>query len=127
TWINRPYNVTVKKVSSTSGGKASSKAGTSGTTQKKYRGDICGVACVCYDDAPVDSLVLLLVNDEIAFQGPLNRTPGQHYAAFSLQKYCQDCRIWWGTKDSPFDNHILLARTVPIGGGDANDPSTFPI
>jgi hypothetical protein len=126
TWICPRYNTTVKKVTSSSGGKASSK-GAEAPAQKKYRADICGIACYCPDDAPVDSLLYVLINDEVAFSGPLNRTAGQHFAAFSLQQYCQDCRIWWGTKDSPLDTHILSPRGAVSGGIDPRDKRTWPI
>ena len=127
TWISPIYNLRAKAVKSASaGGKASSKGATA-PAQKKYTGDICGVACVCPDDFPVDVVMNVLVNDEVAFSGPLNRTAGQHYAAFSLQKYCQSVRVWWGTKDSPFDDHILGARSVALVGGDNRDKSTWDI
>jgi hypothetical protein len=126
TWISPPYNITVKKIQSDSGGKAQSKGG-SAPARKKYRGDICGAICVCADDAPVDALEFVLVNDEIAFEGPLVRTPGQHYAPFTMLKYCQECRIYWGTKDSPLDDFILSTRGAASGSINPRDKSTWPI
>lgn len=110
TWISPPYNLTTENVKSSDGGKASSKGGGSAPTQKNYRCDLAGFACVCPDDAPVDATLFVLVNDEIAFTGPLSRAAGTHYASLTLEQYCQEARVYWGTKDQPIDSLILTPR-----------------
>jgi hypothetical protein len=123
-WISPFYNITAKNVASPGAKKGAGGA----STQKNWYADIAGVACVCPDDAPVDAVLYVLVNDEIAFTGPLNRSGGAHYAALTLLTYCQEARCYWGTKNSPIDTLILLPRGVPpVGGGfDARNSDTFP-
>jgi hypothetical protein len=122
-WISPFYNLTGKPVSSGGGKKVPSSS-----TQKNWYADIAGVACVCPDDAPVDAVLFVLVNDEVAFTGPLNRSGGAHYAALTLETYCQEARVYWGTKDQPRDTLILTMRGVPpVGGGfNSRNTSTFP-
>jgi hypothetical protein len=121
TWISPIYNKNSKNVEEGGG-----KKGVGATKQKNWYGDICGAACYCPDDAPVDALINVVVNGEPVYTGPLTRTAGAHYAAFSIPKFCTDCRIWWGTKDSPFDDHILGTRSTPLPvGGNTRDPDTW--
>jgi hypothetical protein len=121
TWGSEIYNRTSKDVEEGGG-----KKGVGATKQKKWYGDILGFACYCPDDAPVDSLLQLIVNGEPVYTGPLPRIAGSHYSAFSVTKYCTDCRIWWGTKNSPFDDHILAVRSTALPvGGETRDPDTW--
>jgi len=123
TWISPMYNL--HKV--TSGGQGGKKGvGASGSKDNWYA-DIAGVACICPNDAPVDFCLYVLVNDEIAFTGPLARSGGAHYAALTLDTYCQQARVYWGTKDSPTDNLILYPRqSVVPPGVDPRVISTWP-
>lgn len=123
TWISPMYNL--HKVNE--GGQSGKKGVGASPGQDKWYADIAGVACICPDDAPVDFLLYVLVNDEIAFTGTLPRGVGDHYAAITLETYCQEGRIYWGTKDSPTDNLILYPRqsVVPVGV-DPRVISTWP-
>lgn len=125
TWISELYNKTSKTVDS--GGSAKGKAPTGGG-QKKWYGDIVGIACYCPDDEPVGALYYVLINDEVAYSGALSRAPGTHYAAFTIPKFCQAARVYWGTKDSPLESLILTPRgAVPSDPGfDPRDPNTWP-
>jgi hypothetical protein len=117
TWITPFYNLTSKTV------EQEGKKGAGGAnSQKNWYADIAGVACVCPDDAPVDAVLYVLVNDEVAFTGPLSRTGPAHYAALTLETYCQSARVYWGTKDQPIDTLILTRRAAPPTG----DPAFLP-
>jgi hypothetical protein len=121
-WLNDFYNITPVDTS-TGGG----KKGVGDTSQRNYYGDIGGLVCVCPDDAPVDKLLNVFVNDEAAYRGPLTRTPGQHYASFTIPDFCQECRIYWGTKDQPIDDLIFFPRQASVPPGvDPRDVSTWP-
>ena len=122
-WLTPFYNLRSVDVES-GGGK---KGVEGGTTQKKWYADIAGVANVCPDDAPTDALLYVIVNDDKAFTGPLNRSGGAHYAAFSINSYCQECRIYWGTKDQPRDDLILFPRQASVPPGvDPRNAATWP-
>jgi len=123
-WICPFYNLTSKTVNSGGGKKGAGAAG----AQKNWYADIAGVACVCPDDAPVDSIINVLVNDQVAFTGPLVRSGGAHYVALTLDTYCQEARCYWGTKDQPRDTLILTPRGVPpVGGGfNPRNTATYP-
>jgi concanavalin A-like lectin/glucanase superfamily protein len=126
TWVGPAYNLRSRKESTGGGGKGGK--GGSGQGITKWSGDIIGVACVCMDDAPVDSLLYVLVNDDVALTGPLNRTGGTHYAAITLEQYCQSGRIYWGTKDQPIDTLVATPResTLPtFPGFNSRIPSTW--
>jgi hypothetical protein len=126
TWIAEIYNKTSKTVDS--GGSAKGKAPSGGAGQKKWYGDVTGIACYCPDDEPVGALYYVLINDEVAFAGAIPRAAGTHYAAFTIPKFCQAARVYWGTKDSPLDSLILGTRgAIPVDPGfDSRNPSTWP-
>lgn len=105
TWVTPFYNLRSSTVS-TGGG----KKGVGATSQKNWYADIMGIAAVCPDDAPVDAVLYILVNDEIAFEGPLSRGAGQHHAALTLETYCQEAWVRWGTKDHPLNETLILGR-----------------
>jgi hypothetical protein len=122
-WIAPPYNQTSKKVQTSSG----KKGGGDATAQKEWYSDIAGITNVCADDAPNDAILYILVNDEIALKGPLSRAPGTHYVDFSVPKYSQACRFYWGTKDQPIDTLVLSTRQAAVPGGvNPRDTTTWP-
>lgn len=122
-WIAPIYNKTSQKADT---GAAKEKGGSGASQQKKWYGDIAGITNVCPDDAPNDAILYILVNDEIALKGPLSRAPGTHYVAFSIPKFSQACRFYWGTKDQPIDDLILSPRTTALpAGGNPRDPDTW--
>ncbi len=123
-WVATLYNLTSKNVKSAGDGKgkASSSSG-----QKDWYADIAGITNICPDDAPNDAILFILVNDEVAFTGPLSRAPGTYYASFSIPKYCTSCRFYWGMKDQPADTLVLFPRQDAVPSGvDPRDISTWP-
>jgi hypothetical protein len=124
-WVSGLYNLTSKNVKAAGGGKGGK--GGSSSSQKDWYADLGGVTNVCPDDAPNDAILFILVNDEVAFTGPLSRAPGTHYTAFSIPKYCPACRFYWGTKDQPADTLVLFPRQDAVPSGvDPRDISTWP-
>ncbi len=123
-WVATLYNLTSKNVKSAGDGKgkASSSSG-----QKDWYADIAGITNICPDDAPNDAILFILVNDEVAFTGPLSRAPGTYYASFSIPKYGPSCRFYWGMKDQPADTLVLFPRQDAVPSGvDPRDISTWP-
>lgn len=113
-WVEDLVNVVSVDVPSPGGGKGGKGGGGTDSGQKNWYGDIAFTTNICPDDAPNDAILHILVNGEPVLGGndPLNpqalyRAPGTHYVAFSIPKYAQACRFYWGTKEQPVDDLVL--------------------
>src|ERR1051326_5581770 len=117
-WVTGLQSLRSQTVSQGGGGKGGKGGGSSANEQKNWYANIAGVTNVCMDDAPNDAILAILVNGEVALGStdplnptPISRSPGTHYVAFSVPKYSQACRFYWGTKDQPIDDLVLAGIT----------------